>query len=81
MNSNSVIILKIPNRQPLEHLPEDEILMMQEACAFLKLKRRTLYYHVERGSIPFLKAGRLIRFSRRALLDWMERNAATINKK
>jgi excisionase family DNA binding protein len=76
MKINSATVLKMPNRQRLENLEPDEILTMQEACAFLKLKRRTLYYHVERGSIPFLKAGRLIRFSRHALLDWMERSAA-----
>ncbi|MBI3653810.1 MAG: helix-turn-helix domain-containing protein [Acidobacteria bacterium] len=57
-------------------IPGDEILTLEEAAAFLKVGKRNLYYHIERGSIPLLKAGRLIRFSRRALMDWMERSAA-----
>jgi excisionase family DNA binding protein len=69
-------VLKMPNRQRLDNYAPDEILTMEEAIAFTKLKRRTLYYHVERGSIPFLKAGRLIRFSKCALLDWMQRQAS-----
>jgi predicted DNA-binding transcriptional regulator AlpA len=50
MRSNVVLM---PDRQQLENLPPDEILTMEEAIAFTKFKRRTLYYHVERGSIPF----------------------------
>jgi excisionase family DNA binding protein len=72
----SATVLKMLTQQSAANIPEDELLTMEEACAFMKVKRRTLYYHVERDSIPFLKAGRLIRFSRRALLDWMQREAA-----
>lgn len=69
-------VVTMPDRQMINNIPEDDLLTFREAMSFLKLKKRTLYYHVECGSIPFLKAGRLLRFSRRALLDWMARNAA-----
>ena len=71
----SAKILAMRKKQP--QLPaekvtsDDEILTLDEAASFLKLSKRTLYYHVERGSIPFFKAGRLIRFSRQALLGWL----------
>ena len=69
-------VVNISDRRNETDILGDEILTLEEAAAFLKVGKRTLYYHIERGSIPFLKAGRLIRFSRRALLDRMERKAA-----
>lgn len=68
----SANILKMRNKQ---EEAEDEILTLDEAAAFLKVKKRTLYDFVQRRAIPHLRAGRLIRFSRRALLDWMQRRA------
>jgi excisionase family DNA binding protein len=59
----------------LQEEQEDEILTLDEAATFLKVKKRTLYDFVERNTIPHLRAGRLIRFSRRTLLDWMKREA------
>lgn len=62
---------KPPQSVESSAISDDEILTIEEAASFLKLSKRTLYYHVERGSIPFFKAGRLIRFSRQALLGWL----------
>ncbi len=68
-------ILKL-NRAPAQaRYDDEELLTLEEAAAWLKLSKRTLYYHVERDSIPYLKAGRLLRFSRQALMDWMQRQA------
>jgi excisionase family DNA binding protein len=55
--------------------PDDEILTLEEAAAFLKVKKRMLYNLVELRAIPFLKVGRLLRFSRFALLRWMQEAA------
>ncbi|MBI3653690.1 MAG: helix-turn-helix domain-containing protein [Acidobacteria bacterium] len=54
---------------------DDEILTLEEAAIFLKLKRRTLYDMVQRRKIPFLRAGKFIRFSKQALLTWMKAEA------
>lgn len=56
---------------------DDEILTLKEAAQLLKLSKRTLYYLVENGKIPYLKAGRLLRFSRAALLAWLQSGVAT----
>lgn len=53
----------------------DEILTLEEAAAFLRVKRRTLYDRVQRKTIPHLRVGKLIRFSKSALLDWMQQQA------
>jgi excisionase family DNA binding protein len=65
----SAKVLKLPQKQ-LEEV--DEILTVDEAAAYLKVKKRTLYDHVQRKAIPFLRARKLIRFSKRALLNWMQ---------
>lgn len=60
---------------PQKHSEEADILTPEEAAAFLKIKKRTLYDYVQRKTIPHLRAGKLIRFSKRALLNWMQEQA------
>jgi excisionase family DNA binding protein len=68
----SAKVLKLPQK----HFEEaDEILTIDEAAAFLKIKKRTLYDCVQRKTIPHLRAGKLIRFSKRTLLNWMQEQA------
>jgi excisionase family DNA binding protein len=66
-------ILKMPHIHSGQE--PDEILTLEEAVAFLKIKKRTLYDRVQRKTIPHLRAGKLIRFSKRALLNWMKEQA------
>ena len=49
-----------------------DILNMTEACAFLRADPKTVRNLMRRGTIPFRKFGRTFRFSRAALLKWME---------
>ena len=49
----------------------DEILTLDEAVAFLKLSKSTLYKLLESGSIPARKLGRRWRLSRRDLEGWL----------
>lgn len=65
-------VFKIPGKQ---QEPEVEILTLKEAAAFIKVKPRTLYEHVQRKTIPHLRAGKLIRFSRQSLFNWMQEQA------
>jgi excisionase family DNA binding protein len=65
-------LLKLPKRADDGG---DEIFTLDEAAQFLKVKKRMLYDRVQRNSIPHLRAGKLIRFSKTALLDWMNQEA------
>jgi excisionase family DNA binding protein len=70
--STTANLLKMPTTQ---QEPDDEILTLDEAALFLKVKKRMLYDRVQRNNIPHLRVGKLIRFSKRALLDWMKLEA------
>jgi excisionase family DNA binding protein len=68
----SAKVLKLPQKQSEV---DDEILTIDEAAAFVKVKKRTLYDFVQRKAIPHLRVRKLIRFSKRALLNWMQEQA------
>lgn len=55
----------------------DEILTLEEAAGFLKIKPRTIYDLVQRRRIPFLRAGKFLRFSKQDLLAWMKEEAGS----
>ncbi len=50
----------------------DEVLTVKEAIALFKIGRNTLYDAIGRNEVPHRKFGRAIRFSRRALLRWLD---------
>lgn len=47
-----------------------------EAAGYLRLARQTLYNLVNRREIPFLKAGRSLRFRKADLDRWLAENAS-----
>lgn len=51
---------------------EDEVMSTNEAAEFLKINRNTLMKYVHEGVIPAQKLGRQWRFSKQALLKWLE---------
>lgn len=53
----------------------DDVLDARGAMALLKIGRDALYAAVSRLEIPHRRIGRHIRFSRRALLRWVEGQA------
>jgi excisionase family DNA binding protein len=65
-------VVKMPSKM---QDPDDEILTLEEAASFLKIKPRTIYDLVQRRKIPFLRAGKFLRFSKQALLAWMKEEA------
>ena len=56
--------------------PEDELLSVDEAAALLKTTKAQVYQWTNNaqhglGDFPYLKAGRLLRFSKSALIEWL----------
>ncbi len=54
---------------------DDDILNMKEALDYLKISRNTMYKLLKEGSIPAKQVGTRWRFSRRQLLEWIEKGA------
>ena len=51
-----------------EHIP----MTIDEACDFLKMKKSTMYYHVERGNITVTKRAKNFIFFKDELVHWLE---------
>ena len=57
--------------------PQDEVLTIEQVATLLKTSKAQIYQWVNNsqhgiGTFPYLKAGRLLRFSRREVLQWLE---------
>jgi len=58
---------------PVAPVSPPEILTVDEAAAILRVNRKTLYELASRGEIPGARrVGRILRLSRRVLIDWIE---------
>ena len=53
----------------------DVLFTLGETAEYLKLARQTLYNMVSRREIPFLKAGRQLRFRKSDLDSWLQESA------
>lgn len=54
---------------------------VKELSAELKIKETTIYYLVAKGAIPHYRIGKLVRFKRAEINEWMEsRKAKTLKK-
>ena len=51
-----------------EHTP----MTIDEACDFLKMKKSTMYYHIERDNIPATKRGKNYILFKDELVGWLE---------
>jgi excisionase family DNA binding protein len=65
---------------------EDEILTIEQAAQFLKTTKAQVYQWVNNsrhglGDFPYLKAGRLLRFSKKAIIRWLEANSKRLEKR
>lgn len=54
-----------------EHIDPDQLLTFEEGRQILCIGKRFLWSLVNRGDIPHLRVGRLIRFRRSSLVAWM----------
>ncbi|WP_346728510.1 helix-turn-helix domain-containing protein [Corallococcus exiguus] len=56
-------------------VPFPEMLTVEEAAAFLRVNRKTLYEAVRLGSVPgVVRLGRTIRINKSALIGWVQGN-------
>lgn len=53
-----------------------EVLGVADACKLLGVSRNTLYAAVSRNEVPHRRIGTSIRFSRSALLKWLDSSAS-----
>ena len=60
-------IKKNPSRAS-EHIPMN----IDEACEFLKMKKSTMYYHLEKGNIPATRSGKNYLLFKDELIEWAE---------
>jgi excisionase family DNA binding protein len=51
---------------------EDEFLNIEQLTKLIGLTKPTIYGHVHRKTIPFIKKGKMLRFSKIDILNWLE---------
>lgn len=56
----------------MNHKDEHTPMSIPEACEFLKMKRSTMYYYLENGSIPATRKGKNYILFKDELLKWAE---------
>lgn len=52
--------------------PDDQLLTVQSATAFLRIAPSTLYQLTSRHEIPFMKRGKRLYFNKEELRQWVE---------
>lgn len=55
---------------------DEEVLNSKEAAEFLKLNKNTLFKLARENKIPVQRVGRQWRFSKQALIKWLESGQA-----
>ncbi|MCO6164505.1 helix-turn-helix domain-containing protein [Flavobacterium sp. NRK F7] len=51
---------------------DDEFLNIEELTKLIGLTKPTIYGHVHRNTIPYIKKGKMLRFSKLDILHWLE---------
>ena len=59
-------------RELEELVDEHDVMTAEEAAAYLRIARATLYRLAAKGENPAVKVGRVWRFSRQLLDEWLE---------
>lgn len=49
-----------------------EVLNLEEACKYLRIAKPTLYKYIRKGQIPAFKMGRVWRFHKESLEQWVK---------
>lgn len=58
--------------QPQNVTQKDEFLNIDELSKLIGLTKPTLYGHVHRNTIPYIKKGKMLRFSKQDILNWLD---------
>jgi excisionase family DNA binding protein len=66
--------LNLPNNSisSVNDKTEDVIFNINELSSFVGLSKPTIYGHVHRKTIPFIKKGKMLRFSKNDILNWLQ---------
>ncbi len=64
-----------PPQVSLESHTLPEFLTAKDLEAILKIDAKTIYSYVQRGLIPYVKIQSNVRFSKREILEWIERQS------
>jgi excisionase family DNA binding protein len=66
--------LNLPNNSTssVNDKTEDVIFNINELSSFVGLSKPTIYGHVHRKTIPFIKKGKMLRFSKNDILKWLQ---------
>lgn len=62
--------------EPLAAYAAEELLTLEEACRFLKVKPSWIYRQTSEGKLPHLKVGKYLRFVKAELVEWFRNNGA-----
>lgn len=62
-------------------MKESDVLDLIGACNFLGIAKVTLYNYARRGEIPAFKVGRIWKFHRESLDDWVKKRITEETKK
>jgi excisionase family DNA binding protein len=72
-NANERELVAPPLLRPAnDEQPTDAVLDVDETASLLRIGRNTVYDLVGRNEIPHRRLGKQIRFSRRALMRWLD---------
>lgn len=53
-----------------------EILTVQEVCEYLRIAKPTLYRYVRSGDLPGFKMGKMWKFHRHTIDEWVQKKVA-----
>jgi len=54
-----------------------DVITVEELATLLRVNKKTVYDAASRGQIPCVRIGRMYRFSRKAVLTWLDGSSAT----
>lgn len=66
------LVATLPVRPANEEQPADDVLDVVQVARVLRIGRNTIYELVGRNAIPHRRLGKQIRFSRAAIMRWLD---------
>ena len=59
---------------------KEEMIGINEACEILSLAKPTVYALVQANKIPYYQPGKMLKFKRTELMEWMEKSRKNFNR-
>ena len=64
--------MKTSNLESPVHMPDRELMTIEEVADYLRVKKRTIYEWVKNGKIPAIKTVGQWRFKKMQIDSWLE---------